>query len=83
LTRARPLYTRALAILQPLLGRDHPDVAMTVNNLAVLERDDGRSARARVLFRRAFESFRRVLGAGHPHTRLARDNHRAADPARP
>ena len=40
--RARGLYARALAIQERLLGRDHADVAMTVNNLAVLERDAGR-----------------------------------------
>ena len=47
---------------------------MTVNNLAVLERNAGRAAVARALFRRAAGSFRRTLGAAHPHTRLAREN---------
>ena len=50
---------------------------MTVNNLAVLERDDGNLERAAALFRRAFATFRAVLGDRHPHTVLAEANRRA------
>ena len=67
--RPRPLRA-ALAIQERLLGRDHADVAMTVNNLAVLERDAGRLDRSAALFRRAHGSFRRALGDRHPHTVL-------------
>ncbi|HVV52589.1 MAG TPA: tetratricopeptide repeat protein, partial [Polyangia bacterium] len=63
-------------------GRHHPDVALTVNNLAVLERDGGRLARAEALFRRAADSFGRTLGARHPHRILARQNLRAVVDAR-
>ena len=50
---------------------------MTVNNLAVLERDDGNLDRAAALFRRALASFVRTLGARHPHAVLALANRRA------
>ena len=50
---------------------------MTVNNLAVLERDAGRLDRSAALFRRAHGSFRRALGDRHPHTVLAAANRRA------
>ena len=33
---AEPLYERALAIREKALGPDHPDVATSLNNLAVL-----------------------------------------------
>ena len=33
---AEPLYKRALAIYEKALGPDHPYVATTLNNLAVL-----------------------------------------------
>ena len=33
---AEPLYKRSLAICEKALGPDHPDVAMSLNNLAVL-----------------------------------------------
>ena len=52
---------------------------MTVNNLAVLERDDGNLDRAAALFRRALVSFVRTLGARHPHAVLARANRRAVE----
>ena len=68
---------QALPNLQRLLGRHHPDVALTVNNLAVLERNEDRLARAEALFRRAAASFGRALGPRHPHTVLARENLRA------
>ena len=70
---------RALLIQERVLGRHHADVAMTVNNLAVLERDDGNLKRAAALFRRALASFIRTLGARHPHARLAQANRRAIE----
>lgn len=33
---AEPLFTRALAIREKALGPEHPDVASSLNNLAVL-----------------------------------------------
>ena len=45
---AEPLYRRALAIDERVLGPDHPDTAISLNNLAVLyeprEADGGRAA---------------------------------------
>jgi hypothetical protein len=50
---------------------------MTVNNLAVLERDDGNLDRAETLFRRASATFSARLGEAHPHSLLAEANRRA------
>jgi tetratricopeptide (TPR) repeat protein len=33
---AKPLYQRSLAIREKALGREHPDVAASLNNLAAL-----------------------------------------------
>ncbi len=49
-------------------------MALTVNNLAVLNERAGRLREAAQLFRRAGSSFQRSLGADHPHTRLAKNN---------
>jgi hypothetical protein len=33
-SQAEPLYQRSLAIDEKVLGKEHPDVATTLNNLA-------------------------------------------------
>ena len=38
---AESLYRRALAIKEEALGTDHPDVGLTLNNLAVLYKAAG------------------------------------------
>jgi hypothetical protein len=57
-------------------------VALTLHNLAHLERERGNAKRARALYARAWKSFHRVLGPKHPHTRLAAANLKAADAER-
>jgi len=41
LARARPLFERALAIREKALGPKHPDMAQSLNNLALLLHDRG------------------------------------------
>jgi tetratricopeptide (TPR) repeat protein len=65
---ARPLYERALAICEKVLGPDHPDTATSLNNLAGLLLDQGELAAARPLFERALAIHERVLGPDHPNT---------------
>jgi tetratricopeptide (TPR) repeat protein len=55
---AEPLYKRSLAIREKALGRDHPDVASSLNNLAALYRNQGRYADALPLVQR-------VISTGH------------------
>ena len=45
LAEARPLAERALAIDEAAYGPDHPDVAIRLNNLALILRDLGQLAR--------------------------------------
>ena len=52
---------------------------MTVNNLAVLERDEGNLGQSAALFQRALDSFVRAVGARHPNAVLARSNRRAIE----
>jgi tetratricopeptide (TPR) repeat protein len=68
-------YRRALAIKEQLLGPDHPDVAMTLNNLAVLCKARGRYAEAATLYRRALSLFERELGPRHPKVTTCRENY--------
>jgi tetratricopeptide (TPR) repeat protein len=74
LDEAEPLYRRALAIKEKLLGNDHPDTALTLHNLAVLCADLGRPGEAESLYCRALTTFTAVLGPDHPHARTCREN---------
>jgi tetratricopeptide (TPR) repeat protein len=59
-------YRRALATKERLLGRDHPDVAMTQNNLALLLASSGRNSEAEPLYARALQTFAATLEPDHP-----------------
>ena len=71
---AARLYARSLAMKGKLLGRAHPDVAMTLNNFAMLRLGQGRRREARSLLLRAARIFERAYGPAHPHARAAREN---------
>ena len=62
---ARPLFERALAIREKALGPDHPDAAATLNNFAVLLREQGDLAAARPLYERALAIREKALGPDH------------------
>ena len=47
---AEPLFKRALAIWDKALGPEHPQVALSLNNLVLLYRDQGKYAAAEPLF---------------------------------
>jgi hypothetical protein len=57
-----------------LLGPDHPDVAMTLNNLAVLLHEQGRSQEADAPSQKALAIFEKALGPSHPKVVLALSN---------
>lgn len=51
-----------------VLGPEHPDTLLTMNNLAGVLGDEGRNAEAEKMFRELVEIQTRVLGADHPQT---------------
>ena len=71
---ARPLYERALAIREKLLGPEHPDTATSLNQLALLLQDQGDLAGARPLHERALAIREKVLGPEHPDTAVSLNN---------
>jgi tetratricopeptide (TPR) repeat protein len=71
---AEPLYKRALAIDEKVLGPDHPNVAIRLNNLAWLYQEQGRNAQAEPLYKRALAIDEKALGPQHPNTRAVREN---------
>jgi tetratricopeptide (TPR) repeat protein len=69
--QARPLFERALAIFEDVLGPEHCDTAVSLNALAYLLQAQGDLAAARPLFERALAIFEKVLGPEHPHTAIS------------
>ena len=65
---AEPLYQRALAASERVLGAEHPDTLVSVNNLAGLYASQGRYGEAEPLYQRALAARERVLGAELPDT---------------
>jgi tetratricopeptide (TPR) repeat protein len=63
-----PLYHRILNIMEQQLGPNHPDIAQSLNNLALLYRKLGKYSQAEPLYRRALSISERQLGPNHPDT---------------
>ena len=63
---AEPLQKRALAIVKKALGPSHPDVAISLNNLAELYKAQGRYGNAEPLYKRSLAIARRPSGRSIP-----------------
>src|SRR6516162_10201987 len=68
---ARPLYERALAIREKVLGPEHPWTAESLNNLASLLQAQGDLAGSRPLYERALAIREKVFGPEHPNMALS------------
>ena len=74
---AEPLYQRALAIREKVLGPDHPSVATSLDNLALLYKSQGRYETAEPLYKRALAVFEKALGPDHPDVATSLENYAA------
>ena len=54
-----------------MLGAEHPDTLISVNNLASVLWDQGKYEAAEEMHRRALEGREKVLGAEHPDTLIS------------
>ena len=72
--QAEPLYKRSLAIWEKALGPDHPDVATSLNNLAVLYHTQGQYAQAEPLYKRSLAIREKALGPDHPDVATSLNN---------
>lgn len=57
-----------------MLGPEHPDTLVALNNLALDMVGDGRYAEAEPLFRQVWDASKRVLGKDHPSTLVSVNN---------
>src|SRR3989304_2738521 len=65
---------RSLEIKEKALGREHPDVATSIKNLAALYRGTGRYAEAEPRVKRALEIGDMTLGREHPDVAASINN---------
>ncbi|MBE9004106.1 CHAT domain-containing protein [Fortiea sp. LEGE XX443] len=73
-TTAIPLAERALAIREKVLGKEHPDVATSLNNLAFLYQRQGKYQQAESLYQRSLAIRKKVLGKEHPAVATSLNN---------
>ncbi|MBE9098235.1 tetratricopeptide repeat protein [filamentous cyanobacterium LEGE 07170] len=71
---AIPLAQQALELRETVLGETHPDVAISLNNLAELYRLQGNYAAAEPLYQRSLTILEAVLGETHPTVATSLNN---------
>ena len=72
--RPQAFYRRAVAIRELALGKDHPDVALTLNNLGNVLQAQGSYDEAKAAYARALAIYAQSLGPHHPDAALAAYN---------
>ncbi len=65
---------RSLAIREKALGKEHPNVATSLNNLAQLYQDQGSYQKAEPLFVRSLAIREKALGKEHPNVATSLNN---------
>ncbi len=73
-TDAEPLLRRALDTAEKGYGKEHPEVAAALNNLAQLLQDTNRLADAEPMMRRAFDIDEKSYGKDHPKVAIRLNN---------
>jgi len=73
-SEAEPLYKRALAICEQVLGFQHPDTASSLNNLATLYSAQGKYEQMEPLLQHALAIREQVLDSQHPDTASSLNN---------
>jgi tetratricopeptide (TPR) repeat protein len=69
--QAQETLRQALSMFESVLGRDHYEVAVTLEKLAAIAHRAGDLERAAALYERALAIKRRVLGSDHPEVAAA------------
>ena len=72
--RAVVVATKALEVAKANVGPDHPDVALSLNNLALLYDTQGAYAQAEPLYKRSLAIKEKALGPDHPDVAASLNN---------
>ena len=68
-------YERALAIVEKSLGPEHPHVAASLNNLALLYQAQDRYAEAELFYSWSLAIYEKALGPEHPDVATSLENY--------
>ena len=71
---AVPLAQRVLELRESSLGENHPDVATSLNNLALLYKTQGNYVAAEPLYQRSLNIYETALGENHPNVATSLNN---------
>ena len=72
--RAVMIAEAALKVAEKNVGPNHPDVATSLNNLALLYRTQGDYAKAEPLYKRSLAIREKALGPDHPDVATSLEN---------
>jgi tetratricopeptide (TPR) repeat protein len=72
--RAVVMAQKALQVAEQNVGPDHPDVATSLNNLALLYDTQGDYAKAEPLYKRSLAILEKALGPDHPVVATSLEN---------
>ena len=71
---AIPVAKEALEVAEQTFGPDHPNVATSLNWVALVYKKQGQYAKAGPLYKRALGIYEKALGPEHPHVATALNN---------
>jgi tetratricopeptide (TPR) repeat protein len=71
---AEPLFKRAIALVEKTLGKEHPELAVNLNDLASLYQTQGKYQEAEPLYQRAITIGEKTLGPEHPNLAIRLNN---------
>jgi len=74
LDEALKLNELNLAIQEKILGREHPNMAMTMNNIATILGNKGEYEKALEMYKEVLVIREKVLGNDNPRTKVTRRN---------
>ncbi|KAK2589658.1 hypothetical protein QQS21_012665 [Conoideocrella luteorostrata] len=72
--KAEQVYWQALQLCREVLGKEHPDTLISMNNLASVLSDLGKDEEAEKMHRQTLQLKEKVLGKEHPSTLKSLDN---------
>jgi CHAT domain-containing protein/Tfp pilus assembly protein PilF len=72
--KTEPLRVEVLTLREKALGKDHPHVAKSLNELAVLYYTQGKYSVAEPLYQRSLAIFEKALGKDHPEVAASLNN---------